>query len=223
MSDEKLKVSADMEPTEADDLLRGLPSYYSKDKDSGNSKLLAAVGKSIERLDEDIETVHSAMRLPYAEEFSSIDRIADTVNVSRRTGESLEKYRMRTLVAFQSLTSEGTIADMFVTFAGILRGDEEQFRYQDWQLLYGEDATIAFLVPSNLVADSVLNSSDIADIAADLAPAGRAVKVQYSGTFTPVSVADYESGDYDTRRGFGTLDESGNPDSSGGTFGGLIQ
>ncbi|QRV15013.1 hypothetical protein JMJ58_19215 [Haloterrigena salifodinae] len=223
MSDGELKVSDGVQSEAVHDLIRALPPFYAKDETSGNFQLLDVVGKGIDRLDFDIERVDKAMTLQEAEKAASIDRIADVVGVSRRTGESIEKYRMRTLLAFQSLTAEGTIPDMFISFASILRGDESEFWYQDWEALYDEDSTFAFLVPIDRVEDSVLEPTDIPEIAAMLAPAAKTVEVQYNGSLRPVSAADYEAGNYDAEGGFGTLDENGDPAPSGGTFGGLIQ
>ena len=206
-----------------DDLVLSLPAYFPKEETSGNYKLLDVIAESIDRLTQDIETVERAMTLQDADDEASIDRIADIVGTSRREGESVEKYRMRTLLAFQSLTLEGTISDMLISFASILRADESEFWYQDWAKLYGVASTFALLVPPDRVADSILEPAEIKEIASLMTPAAKSVEVQYNGTFRPVSVDDYLSGNYDPDAGFGTIDEHGNPDTSGGTFGGLIQ
>ena len=211
------------EQSTTDDLVRSLPPYFPKEETSGHYKLLDVIGEAIDRLDQDIQAVDRAMTLQDADDVASIDRIADIVGTSRREGESIEKYRMRTLLAFQSLTSEGTISDMFISFASILRADETEFWYQDWSELYGLASTFALLVPPDRVEDSILEPAEIKEIASLMTPAAKSVEVQYDGTFRPVSVAEYESGDYDPATGFGTLDEHGDPDTSGGTFGGLIQ
>jgi len=217
---------SDKTPTQSevtDNLVRSLPPYYPKEETSGNYKILDVIGEAIDRLDRDIQAVDNAMTLQDAESSASIDRIADIVGTSRRDGESIEKYRMRTLMAFQSLTSEGTISDMFISFASILRADETEFWYQDWSELYGLASTFALLVPIDRVEDSILEPAEIKEIASLMTPAAKSVEVQYEGTFRPVTVSEYESGDYDPDTGFGTIDENGDPDTSGGTFGGLIQ
>ncbi|SEL17068.1 hypothetical protein [Haloferax larsenii] len=223
MSDGKI-VGSDGPGSEAvEDLVRALPAYFPKDESSGNYKLLDVVGEAIDRLDNDITTVDKAMSIQDAEKSESIDRIADAVGIKRRAGESLEKYRTRVLIEFQSLTSEGTLSDLFISFASILNADEEDFWFQDWADLYGSDSRFAFLVPYQKVQDSVLEPSDIPTLADKLAPAGKEVEAQYNGSFRPVSAADYQSGNYQQGRGFGTLDGNGDPAESGGTFGGLIQ
>ena len=206
-----------------EELATALPAFMPKDETSGNYDLLWAAAEAIDRLDADIETVDKAMTLQDAEKASSINRIADVVGASRRDGESLEKYRARVLMEFQSLTSEGTISDIFILLSSILRGEVDELWYQDWRYLYDEPSTVAFLVPFHRVEDSVLDPADLPDIADKLNPAGKRVEIQYFGTLRPVSVEEYESGQADPDRGFGTLDENGDPAESGGTFGGLIQ
>jgi len=206
-----------------EELATALPAFMPKDETSGNYNLLWAAAEAIDRLDADIETVDKAMTLQDTEKASSINRIADVVGASRRDGESLEKYRARVLMEFQALTAEGTISDIFILLAAILRGDVDELWYQDWRDLYDEPSTVAYLVPYQRVADSVINPADLVEIADKLNPAGKKVEIQYFGTLRPVSVEEYESGQTDPKRGFGTLDENGDPAESGGTFGGLIQ
>ncbi|NUC72534.1 hypothetical protein HTZ84_09470 [Haloterrigena sp. SYSU A558-1] len=206
-----------------EELVTALPAFMPRDEESGNYDLLWAAAEAINRLDEDIETVEKAMTLQEAEDAASIDRIADVVGASRRDGESLEKYRARVLMEFQSLTAEGTVGDIFTLLASVLRCEVDELWYQDWRLLYDEPSSVAFLVPYQRVVDSVLSAADVRDIADKLNPAGKQVKLQYNGSFRPVSVEEYENEDHNPNRGFGTLDENGDPAPSGGTFGGLIQ
>lgn len=205
-----------------EELVTSLPSFMPKDESSGNYDLFYAAAEAIDRLDSDMKEVETATSLTEAETEGAIDRIADVVGTARRDGESLEKYRSRVLVEFQSLTAGGTIQDVFTLLLNVLGGEPEDLWYQDWRELFDEPSTIAFLVSYQAVADSVLDPGDLAGLVNRLSPAGKNVVVQYNGSLSPVSVAEYEAGNTDPSRGFGTLDENGDPAESGGTFGGLI-
>jgi hypothetical protein len=205
-----------------EELVTSLPAFMSKDDSSKNYDLLWATAQAIDRLDSDMNEVEQATSLTDATQEASIDRIADVVGTARRDGESLDKYRSRVLVEFQGLTAEGTIQNVFTILQNVLGGDPEDLWYQDWRELFDEPSTIAFLISYEAVVDSILDPEDLSELLNRLSPAGKNVEVQYNGSFRPVTVADYEDGNHDPARGFGTLDEYGDPAESGGTFGGLL-
>lgn len=205
------------------ELARGLPQYLPKDSGSGNYALLYPIAQSIDRLNEDVDVVGKNSRLQMATEPAAVERIADMVDLSRREGEAFEKFRLRVSTEFLSLAAEGSVEDIFVILSNLINADLDELRYQDWRQLYGEISTIAFLFPSYRVEDSPVSGPEIVEALNRLAPATKRVKGQYTGSLRPVSVEDYLSESYSPDVGFGSLDGSGNPSESGGTFGGLIE
>ncbi|QIR31197.1 baseplate protein [Halorubrum virus Serpecor1] len=210
---------------EVEKLVNSLPSYYADDDESGNWKLLDAVGRQVVDLDGDIETLDDETTVQEALDVDSLEELAGMVQLRRRSGEGRDHYRARIIAEYQLNTSEGTIEDAFNSMATILSCEVEDLWFQDWRFLFGEihDRTVCFLLPYDDVQNLDLSGEEISKIVQKLAPVGTTVKSQYNGSLRYKSKEDYEETNWNGYDGgYDALDSEGNPTGEGGTKGGLI-
>ncbi|UBF19103.1 P2 gpI-like phage tail protein [Halorubrum phage HRTV-14] len=211
---------------EIEELVDSLPSYYGNGEDSGNWKLLDAVGRQVVDLDGDVEELDRETTVQDALDVNSLEELAGMVQVQRYSGESRDHYRARIIAEYQLNTSEGTTEDVFNTMATILGCEIEDLWFQDWRFLFGEvhDRVVCFLLPHENVQNIDLSGEEISKVARKLAPVGTTVKTQYNGSLRYKTKEDFESGNWNGyENGYDALDSEGNPTGTGGTKGGLIQ
>ena len=211
---------------EVEQLVNSLPSYYADDDESGNWKLLDAVGRQVVDLDGDIQTLDGETTVQEAMDVDSLEELAGMVQVQRYSGESRDHYRARILAEYQLNTSEGTIDDAFGSIATILGCEIEDLWFQDWRFLFGEvhRRTVCFLLPRDGVEGIDLSGEEISEVVQKLAPVGTTVKSQYNGSLRYKTKDEFESKNWNGfDGGYDALDSEGNPTGKGGTKGGLIQ
>lgn len=201
------------------ELLEGLPPYFPTDPASNNFRLLDIIGRSIDRLDEDIEDVHNASRVQYAETVEQINELAKLVGLVPLAGESKEKYRTRVLAEFQLATTEGTIGDLLENVATILNTDASNIYYQDTT----ERGVAILELPKQAVDALTITSTELAEIIQKQTAAGYRIEANIRGTFTYLSVDEYNADDHDQTLGYDTVDANGDPTGVGGTYAGLLQ
>lgn len=203
-------------------LVDTLPTFFANDTDSGNWHLFAPVGDQIDTLDSDIEAVDRATDVQRADTIDQLERLAKLVEVTPRDGESKEHFRARTFARYQLNTAEGTISDVLNSVATILNINVERVGYVD----IDREAAVGIIMPKKAVDTVNLSESEVSDILHDLVPAGYEVRGQIRGTFTYVSVDEYDStSDWSNYNyGYDSLDGTGTntPTGEGGTYAGLL-
>ena len=191
-----------------------LPPWMPIDEGSGNFKLLDAVGRSIDRLDGDITEVDHASTVQEAESVEELEQLAKLVNLPRKDGESLEKYRIRIIAEYQTLTGEGTAADVIENAATILNTDTSKIKYTD----LSENGAIQLAVPSKALSNLSISNSEFVSMMEKHGAAGFRIDATLRGTFTYNSPGD----SHDAANGYDGLDTNDNPKDNGGTYAGLL-
>ncbi|UBF22400.1 P2 gpI-like phage tail protein [Haloarcula virus HCTV-15] len=224
MSDAEILVSTGETSDSGQEIVDSLPTWMPTDEGSGNFKLLDVVGRAIDRLDSDIESVDDAKSVQSATSIAQIEQLARLVNSPPRDGETLEKYRARTMVRFAQNTSEGTIGDVINGLSAIFDTDAENFRYQDWKRLFDLKRQV-FLLPYDDVKAHPFKAPDLQELLNDITAAAKTVEPMWNGDLVAWSAEDYEKqGAWDTYAdGADGLDAEGNPTGEGGTPAGLIE
>lgn len=217
MSDVTITKSDGDHGKNTEDLVRGLPSWMPNDPGSGNFNLLDSIGRAIDRLDADIRSTDRAASLQEAQSIGEVETLAYPVETKPKSGESLEKYRLRTMAEFQTITTEGTINEILLNAATLLGVDSSLLYYE--QLAPGHSA---IRVPMAAIDNLALNGSAFAENLKSQNAASYRLDITVSGTFTYISPDDYTAGTHDSTIGYDGLDANGDPIGSGGTYSGVL-
>lgn len=212
-------VSESNESENGQNLVDQLPPWMPKAPRTGNFKLLDAVGRAVDRLDDDIEAVDNASTVQQAETVAQLEQLAKLVDLGPKDGESKEKYRARTIAEFQKLTSEGTIKNLLENSAEILDVNTQAIEYKPED----ENGFFTLGVPFDALQALSLTSSEFKEVIEDQAAAGFRIRAVELGTFDYITVTDYNNSNHDTNKAYTSdSDGDGSPDSGGGTYSGII-
>lgn len=217
-----MPVELDTERTERE-LARGLPDYLPRGDGSNNRKLLRPISNSVDDITENIIHAEMAVQVQRAETIDQLAEIGKELELPPNEGETLEHYRARLLAESQLVTSKGTIEDVINGSAAVLGISGEDVVYESPALGSTENGTASVRMPSDALEAAELDDQEIASYLDDLASAGARIEAVVSGTFTYISVSDYDSANHDATRGYDGLDTNGDPKDNGGTYAGLIR
>lgn len=200
------------------ELTKLLPSFFSRDVNSSNFKLLEPVGKQVDGVEEDIEDISDATFVQTANSIGELFELSKLVGLSPKTNEPLEIYRSRILAQFQLYTSEATAEDLLNTLSLLMNTSRSNFRYTE----FDSGAVILFGIPSNALENSIVSTSELLDILNNNVAAGYRVGANIPGAFSHRSIDDYNNNINDPEAAYGGLDENGDVDESGGNYSGLL-
>lgn len=200
-------------------LLRRLPSWMPRAEDTGNFKLLDTVGRAIDRLDHDIRDIDNANTVQYAETTPQLEELAKLVDLPSKENESREKYRSRTIAEFQTMTTEGTPADVIINAATLLDIDPTEITYKK----LNENGVVSLGLPGKALDSQNISDTEFVEIITKHAAAGFRIEATVRGTFTYITPSDYQNGNHDPDRAYTGLDSNGEPKDTGGTYAGLLE
>jgi hypothetical protein len=218
MSNGEILVSEGEESKNGEELIKSLPPFMPKDESSDNFKLLDVVGRLIDRMEGDFDSVDNATSVKSAESIAQLSNHGALVNSPPKSGESLEHYRTRIKSEYQITTAEGTPNNLIVNVAELLETKPKNVQYSE----LSEAGVISLGLPAAAVEKSSIEALEFAEFIGKQAGAGYRAEATIRGTFTYRTPSDYNNGTNDSSRGYDTLDGSGNPTGSGGTYAGLI-
>lgn len=147
---------------------------------SNTYRLVDALLSQADRIDDDLEAVYDQQHINSATG-ENLDKFGNLVNVSRQTGESDARYRVRIKARLRAATIEPTF-DQFVQFvASVLNTSNENIGFTT---NYGGDpATVTVSAPQDIYDSVALTESEVADILGEGVPAGHEVQALVGGTF----------------------------------------
>ena len=218
MSDGEVLVSGGEASDNGEFILRRLPPWMPRDPSTGNFKLLDTVGRAIDRLDDDITDLDAATAVQHAESVAQLEELARLVELPPQQNEGREKYRTRLIAEFQTMTTEGTPADVIENTATLLDIDSEKITYSKLD----ENGAVSLDIPGDALDSLGLSDSEFIDIIGKHAAAGFRIEATISGTFTYLDETKDPSTDSNPDYGYDGLDADGNPKGNGGTYAGLI-
>lgn len=198
-----------------------LPNYMPKDPESGNYRLLSTLSERIESLRGNVEQIDRAASVQKADTIEQLDRLARLVNLKPYQGETKEHFRARIIAEFQLVSSEGTIEDLLNATSVILDTPTDKIGYTEYPDTFPGNCRLS--VPLSKLESIEFTNSEFVDIVGRLIPSGYSIEIYLDGTFTYISEGDYTGGNFDTSAGYDSLDESGNPNDSGGTYAGILE
>jgi DNA polymerase II large subunit len=191
-----------------------LPPWMPSEEGGGNYNLLDVVGKEVDVVEGDIETLDSATTIQDAESIEQVEEIAKLISVNHKDGETLEKYRARVSAEFRSVTNEGGVNELIESSAAILNIQPSTVDYKE----LSENGVVKLTFPRRALNTSKLTASELADIFSNHIAAGYRLESGVGGTFTFRTSSD---GD-DSTLGYDGLDNNGDPKNNGGTYAGLL-
>jgi hypothetical protein len=204
-----------VEPSNSGDRIYDrLPSWMPSEEGGGNFNLLDVVGKELDTLESDIETLDSATTVQDAESIEQIEELAKIISTNRKDGESIEKYRARVMAEFRSVTNEGTANQLIESAATILNIRPAVIDYEE----LSENGVVKLTFPTRALNESKLTAAELSKIFEEHIAAGYRLESGVSGTFTFRTSSDAD----DSTLGYDGLDGSGNPNNNGGTYAGLL-
>lgn len=216
MSDGQLRASDGSLSKETEDLVRALPNWMPKDPKSGNFSLLIPAGQRIERAEADIETIKNETILQYASKIGSIELISESVGAPQSKNDSVEKYRLKTISEFQSITNESTIDNILQRISSLLNVNIENLEYEE------QNGFSIIYIPSLALENLTISVNEFSTIVNSLSVAGYSIDIQITGTLDFVTPEQYQSGEYDSEFGYDSLDTDGEPGGTGGTYSAII-
>jgi len=216
MSNGQLRASDGSLSKETEDLVRALPNWMPKDPKSGNFSLLIPAGQRIERAEADIETIKNETILQYASKIGSIKLISESVGAPQSKNDSVEKYRLKTISEFQSITNESTIDNILQRISSLLNVNIENLEYEE------QNGFSIIYIPSLALENLTISVNEFSTIVNSLSVAGYSIDIQITGTLDFVTPEQYQSGEYDSEFGYDSLDTDGEPGGTGGTYSAII-
>ena len=216
MSNGQLRASDGSLSKETEDLVRALPNWMPKDPKSGNFSLLIPAGQRIERAEADIETIKNETILQYASKIGSIELISESVGAPQSKNDSVEKYRLKTISEFQSITNESTIDNILQRISSLLNVNIENLKYEE------QNGFSIIYIPSLALENLTISVNEFSTIVNSLSVAGYSIDIQITGTLDFVTPEQYQSGEYDSEFGYDSLDTDGEPSGTGGTYSAII-
>lgn len=199
------------------EILRGLPGWMPTEPGGGNYNLLDVVGKSVDELNSEIDTLDNSTTVQDAETVEQLEKLASMVDLPRETGEQKERYRARLIAEYQKLSNEGTAEEILRNTATILRISKDSI-----QLSKESHGSVKMNVPGKALDNTSLGSSDFSELMTEMVAAGFDLSAVRGGTFTYITPSEYGNSNFDSSRGYDGLDANGEPKNTGGTYAGLI-
>lgn len=218
MSEGKVLVSGGEASESGKDILKGLPPWMPRTESSGNFKLLDVVGRGFDRLDDDVDDADDAVNVQTAQTVGQIEKLAGLVGVSKKTDESVDKFRRRVIGGFQETTNEGDIPGLFENISVLLELDKNDIHYSTGS----ENGAFIMSVPGNAIDSVSLTQAEFSDLLGDQSAAGFRADIQSRGTFTYLTPTEYNNNASDSSRGYDGLDSNGNQKDNGGTYAGVL-
>jgi len=226
MSEGEVLVSGGEASENGEFIFRRLPPWMPRTESDGNFKLLDVVGRAFDRLDGDIDEIDDASSIQTAENKRSVEEIAKIIDEPPRKDETLEEYKVRAVSAFQKISSEGSLEDLFSNIAALLDLTVKDIHYEEIE----SNGEILLSVPSEALAGVALSTDDFLKIIQNQSAAGYRVNIRNRGTLTYISTDSYlgpetyDAADLVSESDLGHtgLDTNGDSKETGGTYSGFL-
>lgn len=192
-------------------LLDRLPLWLPESDE--NKQLLRPVAKEIDRFESDRDSVENATHVNKAETIPQLNEKARLVDLKRKEGESLEKFRKRVILEYGKTTNEATPFDLLYGVAAAIGQNINSVEISNLN-----DGLLEVRLPSSVVENAPLNKSEISNFLEQIIAAGFNVAIIEVGSFSYISSTDYNNSNFTPDHGYASV---ANPDS-GGVYSGTL-
>jgi hypothetical protein len=193
----------------ADDISReiidSLPAPFLKERDTNNHRTLHPIADGIADIGNDLNRVQIATQIANAETIDELQELANLVDVKHNSGEGLEAFRIRVLVAFNIITSEATIKELIAATVFVLDISPESIEIEE-NITPG---VIQVTIPSAALSDLPLTQNELFSILSGIIAAGRTLEVLLDASLEYVTAQEWHNGRYSPDQGKGGLDSNG--------------
>jgi len=162
-----------------------------------NTQLAGALGEQKDAVSRQLDAIKESRQINYASG-EQLDRIGLLNGIKRKENEADDRYRARIIGILAAGRSSGTFSDILNITAAILETTIDRIRLEEaWEKDANNTATVDIFIDAPVVNNSVLTTTDINNILADIVIAGHAIEAFKSGTFTVINdsqVSDADQG-----------------------------
>lgn len=226
LSDEQLQMLVDtVDPigpdTPRDRLERSIKSVFDTSDGSQWDSLLNTYAEEFETF---IDSKENVMLTQYVDAATGIhlDRIGDFVMVSRRRGESDQRYRARLKVQLRVLVGGGTLEDIKEASSTLLALPSSEIEIREEFDV--EPARYVMVLDEGVLADAGVTAEEFVDVINTISAAGVRPVILEIGSFTHRSEENFKNDVNDIDRAYGQLDENGELiEGIGGTYSSVLQ
>lgn len=175
--------------------------------------LLSSAAEGTSTLGSEIEAVESGLTLPEANTKAELEQIAQPLGKTSDTNESLKKFRVRIQESFQKITSNGSPEDIVNLLSLILEVDKPEI------LLTPIDGEPIFeaSVPAESIENKVGSQSTLKEILLDSTATTYGLDIFSRGTLKYITQTEWQNDNYDSDKGYATLDANDNV-TDGGSY-----
>jgi hypothetical protein len=181
-------------------------------------EMLAASAESMAEFDKTKNRVGNALNIQTAETIKDLEAWGEVVKEYPDQSDSVELYKKKILTKFQQLSVAGRPNEILDYTADLLGVEPSKIQIQNVE----DTPNFKVTVPSQAIADSVLSSTTVGNLLTDVGAATYGAIVPILGSLEYISETEYNNSNYDTSKGYATLDTNDNI-TSGGTYGTAYQ
>lgn len=175
--------------------------------ESNTHNLEKAISTPLAFVSDDIEEINAAHHIQTAID-EELDKIGVLAGITRNTGESDPRFRVRIMAAFRAAITDTTHEDVLEFITTILETSSSRINI-DW--LPDVPGTAMVSVYEEDINNAAITASDLEMFSTQIVPAGHRIIVQLRGTFTfdgPTVEIEDEKGFSDESFTGGTFSES---------------
>jgi hypothetical protein len=184
--------------------------------DGAVEELLDASAKGMADLDVAKEKAGKALNTHTATTIADLEYFGDILRVYPYDTESVEHYRKRIETQFRKLSISGKPEEILDFTAALLEISREKITIENIE----GSPNFLITVPGQSIENTVLNQSEAAGFLSGVAASTYGGNIKATGTLKYISKTEYNNSNYDTSKGYATLDQNDDV-TSGGTYSAL--
>ena len=195
-------------------MVDSLPTAFPKAKDKNNYSVYGPIANQQRDMNMDIHRVKNAKLVQQAETIEELVELGKLVDTYPKTSESLEKYRLRVLTEYQSITNEASPTEIIENSAYVLNVHIDEVEYSEADT----PGYIVVGVEKEAFDESSLSQQEITELLEKNIPAGYQLVSVIAGTLEFISEEDHNIENNYPETGYSGLDSNENPTGIGGTY-----
>ena len=195
------------------ELEEDLAPWLPREQEMG--RILSGAAAASMTLDQEIEDVDNGLNIREASTKKEVVKASQELDIQPRNDETLEEFKRRVLQKYNSLTVDGSPSGILESISNLFNSNKENIKIKnvDGEPVFEVEILADELDPKFGTVNSTLK------LALDLTAANYALNFFREGDLDYISKSDYNSNNYDSSKGYATVDSDGNV-TSGGTYSG---
>jgi hypothetical protein len=176
-------------------------------------ELLDASAEAMADLDVAKEKAGNALNTQTANTIEDLEYFGDILKVYPYDGESVEHYRKRIEIEYKKLTISGKPEEILDFTSELIEISREKITIKNVE--GSPNFQISF--PEQSIENNVLSRSEAGEFLSEVSASTYGGAIKSTGTLGYITETEYNNSNYDTSKGYATLDQNGDI-TSGGTY-----